>query len=537
MTDNPEEPLIANTQSTERDQDDGSHDVEHAHDSRGGKQHISPPGLFIWLLTFSAGISGLLFGYDTGVISATLVSIGTSLSHRPLTSLDKSVITSCTSLFALLALPFASALADDRGRKRVVLFADTLFIIGALCQAASRTVEVMVIGRSVVGIAIGAASFVTPLYIAELAPATHRGRLVTMNIVFITLGQVVAYVVGWIFGTYGSPETTGWRWMVGLGAVPAVCQVVILLWMPESPRWLVKDGRSQEARAVIAKIAAGDDAQDPSTRREVDAVLKSIEIEVREEATAMRLGGAGAGYANGNAVNAWMEAMRELIRVRRNRRALAIACLLQGLQQLCGFNSLMYFSATIFTMVGFSEPTLTSLVVAVTNFAFTLVALVLIDRVGRRRILLWSLPFMIAGLVLAGYGFSFIELPNSETSSPSTTGGQGGAVIILASIMIYVAGYAIGLGNVPWMQSELFSLSVRSVGSGVATATNWSANFVIGLTFLPLMEALSPSWTFVLYAVICAVGYGLIWTVYPETAGLSLEDAATLLEADDWGVR
>lgn len=197
----------------------------------------------------------------------------------------------------------------------------------------------------------------------------------------------------------------------------------------------------------------------------------------------------------------------------------------------------MYFSATIFTMVGFSEPTLTSLVVAVTNFAFTLVALVLIDRVGRRRILLWSLPFMIAGLVLAGYGFSFIELPDSEISSPSTTGGQGGAVIILASIMIYVAGYAIGLGNVPWMQSELFSLNVRSVGSGVATATNWSANFVIGLTFLPLMEALSPSWTFVLYAVICAVGYGLIWTVYPETAGLSLEDAATLLEADDWGVR
>ncbi|KAH7636038.1 general substrate transporter [Sordaria sp. MPI-SDFR-AT-0083] len=537
MTDNPEEPLIANSQSTEGDQHNDSHDVEHAHASRGGKQNITPPGLFIWLLTFSAGISGLLFGYDTGVISATLVSIGTSLSHRPLTSLDKSVITSCTSLFALLVLPFASSLADDRGRKRVVLFADTLFIIGALLQAASRTVEMMVVGRSVVGVAIGAASFVTPLYIAELAPATHRGRLVTMNIVFITLGQVVAYVVGWIFGTYGSPETTGWRWMVGLGAVPAVVQVVILLWMPESPRWLVKEGRSEEAREVIARIAAGHDALDPETRREVDAVLKNIEIEVREEAMATRHAVPGAGAGTTSAVNAWMEAMRELFRVRRNKRALAIACLLQGLQQLCGFNSLMYFSATIFTMIGFSEPTLTSLVVAVTNFAFTLVALVLIDRVGRRRILLWSVPFMMAGLVLAGYGFSFIELPDSETSSPTTTGAQGGAIIILTSIMLYVAGYAIGLGNVPWMQSELFSLNVRSVGSGVATATNWSANFVVGLTFLPLMEALSPSWTFVLYAVICAVGYGLIWRVYPETAGLSLEEAATLLEADDWGVR
>lgn len=234
-------------------------------------------------------------------------------------------------------LPFASSLADDRGRKRVVLFADTLFIIGALCQAASRTVEVMVVGRSVVGVAIGAASFVTPLYIAELAPATHRGRLVTMNIVFITLGQVVAYLVGWIFGTYGSPETTGWRWMVGLGAVPAVAQVVILLWMPESPRWLVKEGRSEEARSVVARIAKGDDELDAETRREVDAVLKNIEIEVREEALATRL--VGAGGSSPSAVNAWMEAMRELFRVRRNKRALAIACLLQGLQQLCGFVS------------------------------------------------------------------------------------------------------------------------------------------------------------------------------------------------------
>ena len=197
----------------------------------------------------------------------------------------------------------------------------------------------MVVGRSVVGVAIGAASFVTPLYIAELAPATHRGRLVTMNIVFITLGQVVAYVVGWIFGTYGSPETTGWRWMVGLGAVPAVVQVVILLWMPESPRWLVKEGRSEEAREVIARIAAGHDALDPETRREVDAVLKNIEIEVREEAMATRHAVPGAGAGTTSAVNAWMEAMRELFRVRRNKRALAIACLLQGLQQLCGFVS------------------------------------------------------------------------------------------------------------------------------------------------------------------------------------------------------
>lgn len=196
----------------------------------------------------------------------------------------------------------------------------------------------------------------------------------------------------------------------------------------------------------------------------------------------------------------------------------------------------MYFSATIFTLLGFPIPTLTSLVVAVTNFAFTLIALVYIDRVGRRRILLWSIPFMVLGLLLAGYGFSFIKLSSDSTADPAPS-AHGAALVILVSIMLYVAGYAIGLGNVPWMQSELFTLNVRSLGSGIATATNWGANFAIGLTFLLLMDALTPTWTFVLYAGICAVGYGLIWSFYPETSGLSLEETAMLLEDENWGLR
>lgn len=201
----------------------------------------------------------------------------------------------------------------------------------------------------------------------------------------------------------------------------------------------------------------------------------------------------------------------------------------------------MYFSATIFTMIGFESPTLTSLTVAVTNFLFTLVALGLIDRIGRRRILLYSIPFMVAGLLLSAYGFSFLDLKEEATvdAAKSTAVGSehhGAAITILISIMIYVASYALGLGNVPWMQSELFPLSVRSLGSGISTATNWSANFIVGLTFLPLMEALSPSWTFVLYAGVCVVGYILVWRIYPETTGLSLEEATALLE-NGWGVR
>jgi MFS transporter, SP family, solute carrier family 2 (myo-inositol transporter), member 13 len=195
----------------------------------------------------------------------------------------------------------------------------------------------------------------------------------------------------------------------------------------------------------------------------------------------------------------------------------------------------MYFSATIFKLVGFKNPTLASLAIASTNFLFTIVALGLVDRVGRRRILLCSIPFMILGLLSVAFGFSF--LPLGVTSElPENSDHSGAAGLVLASIIIYVASFALGLGNVPSMQSELYPLAVRSLGSGVATAVNWTGNFVMGLTFLPLMDVLSPSWTFVLYAGICTVGYYFIFRIYPETAGLSLEEAAALLE-HGWALR
>ncbi|KAI8964766.1 general substrate transporter [Daldinia sp. FL1419] len=506
-----------------RSDDEGSDDEDAITEWPAGR-----PGIFIWLLTLSACISGLLFGYDTGVISATLVSIGTSLSGRVLTSLDKSLITSCTALFALFLSPISSILADRVGRKPVILLSDTLFVIGAVVQAMSPTVSGMVLGRSIVGAAVGAASFVTPLYIAELAPPAYRGMLVTMNVLSITAGQVVAYIIGWIFAEHGDP-TTGWRWMVGLGALPAALQCFLLLLMPDTPRWLVKAGRSTDARHVIEKTLG----YDPASRRLIDSVVKDIEMELREEEGNTAL--TSTGGQNGNT---WLKGWNEL-KVPKNRRALVIACLLQGLQQLCGFNSLMYFSATIFTMLGFSVPTLTSLTVAATNFVFTVFALLLIDRIGRRRILLYSLPFMVIGLFLSAFGFSLIKLPSggapvvTDTSSISS---RGAAIIILVSIMTYVAAYALGLGNVPWMQSELFPLNIRSLGSGLATATNWLANFIIGLTFLPLMDLLTPSVTFGLYGVICAVGWYAIWRIYPETAGLTLEEATCLME-NGWGVK
>ncbi|KAI1825763.1 putative MFS myo-inositol transporter [Xylaria intraflava] len=511
MTNQADAPLLS------RQENDDDFDEPNASVAGSDTTAIVQPvrlGPFVWLLAFSAGISGLLFGYDTGVISATLVSIGSSLSNRELTSLDKSIITSSTSLLALVASPLSSILADRIGRKPVILVADVLFVAGALVQAFSTRVSHMVIGRSVVGLAIGAASFVTPLYLAELAPAAHRGMVVTMNVLSITLGQVVAYVIGWLFAEHGDPAT-GWRLMVGLGVVPAILQCFLLFFMPETPRWLVKANRSGEARAVIQKTSGSD----PAAARMVDTVLRGIEIEIREERRGSSPG-SGDGKNRGSLLMGW----RELLFVPKNRRALTIACMLQGLQQLSGFNSLMYFSATIFLMLGFTVPTLTSLSVAATNYVFTIVALLLIDRIGRRRILLYSMPFMAFGLLASALSFG------ASSASPVT------AVLILINIMIYVAAYALGLGNVPWMQSELFPLTVRSLGSGLATATNWLANFIVGLTFLPMMDALTPTWTFVLYSVVCVVGWIAVWCIYPETVGLSLEEATGLLE-HGWGVQ
>ena len=200
----------------------------------------------------------------------------------------------------------------------------------------------------------------------------------------------------------------------------------------------------------------------------------------------------------------------------------------------------MYFSATIFSLLGFYSPTMTSLSIAVTNFLCTLLALMIIDHVGRRRILLLSIPVMVLGLVACSVAYECLGHPSwnhdHPDSSTSIAGSQSPwAVVILVAMVVYVCGYATGLGNIAWQQSELFPLSVRSLGSGLATATNWGCNFVVGLTFLPMMEVLTPAWTFAVYALICVVGWGCCWVIYPETKGLDLEDVRGLL-MDSYGV-
>ncbi|KAL8953194.1 MAG: hypothetical protein Q9222_000929 [Ikaeria aurantiellina] len=469
----------------------------------------SSPSAFIWALSIAAGISGILFGYDTGVISSTLVSIGDDLSH-PLSTLDKSLITSATSLFALIASPLAGILADRLGRKYVVLIADLLFAVGALWQASTGSVTGMIIGRSVVGLAIGGASLVVPLYIAELAPSAFRGMLVTLSILFVTGGQVLAYVLGYVL----AQRSHGWRWMVGLGATPAIIQLGLLLMLPETPRWLVKAGKEYLALDVLKKVYASD------TDKAAEQVLRDIKREVLEEQATSKLV-----HSTSSCHDSWPSFTQFQHRAFNNFADSS--------------NSIMYFSATIFSLLGFTSPILTSLSVAVTNFVCTLIALLIIDRIGRRAILLRSIPVMIGGLLLCSISYHFLGFPTREANfleqihsavfSPWPT-------FIVVSLVLFVCGYAVGLGNIAWQQSELFPLSVRSLGSGLSTATNWGSNFLVGLTFLPMMEYLTPVWTFAVYALVCLVGWICVWRIYPETKGLGLEEMRGLLQ-DGWGVK
>ncbi|KAI4630623.1 hypothetical protein J4E80_001561 [Alternaria sp. BMP 0032] len=434
MNDAAAEPLISTDRRVPNDARDRYDEADDAsiREDEVDESALVSPGLFIWCLTICAGVSGLLFGYDTGVISSTLISINTDLSSRPLTTLDKSLITSCTSFFALLASPLTGILADAYGRKTVILVADILFILGALLQAWTSSVGGMIVGRSIVGAAVGSASFVVPLYISELSPSPFRGRLVVVSSLFITGGQVVAYIVGWLF----SERLHGWRWMVGLGALPAAIQFVMLFFLPETPRYLVKAGKTQQAKRVLGRVYKSEE----SGMKLVNAVLRRVEKEIEEGEDAAGLRG-----APDTAKIGWrakkervQDSFSQLIVIGGNRRALIIACMLQGFQQLCGFNSLMYFSATIFRLVGFESPTLTSLSIAITNFLFTLVAFHYIDRIGRRRILLWSVPIMIIGLALCAIAFLFIDLPTEEASATATAiAGDNNKIWPLTAILYH----------------------------------------------------------------------------------------------------
>ncbi|EEB08440.1 MFS myo-inositol transporter [Schizosaccharomyces japonicus yFS275] len=464
-------------------------------------------GAWIWLLSIVAGIAGLLFGYDTGVISGALVLFGTDLGHT-LSDLEKELITAATALAALLAGIFSSWLADVIGRKRLLVYADFIFVIGAAVMACSKNVGTMIAGRFIVGWAIGLASLIVPMYISELSPAHLRGRLVIIYVVFITGGQLLAYSLNAAFENVYH----GWRYMMAFGALPAIGQLIFLYWTPESPRFLLKHNEVEKVYSILSRIHPY--AKPNEIAFKVSLIQEGVAADTSDDSTTK-----------------WQRLRHSfhlLFTVPSNRRSLFIACVLQAFQQFSGTNAIQYFSATIFKSMGFKNAIATSIVIGATNFVFTCLAFMSIDHVGRRRTLLYTSWGMMAGLVMCSISYKYLKTDSNGSLLPGVS--RSWPIVILLSIIVFLASYASGIGNIPWQQAELFTMEVRALGVGIATAVNWAGNLIVGATFLTLMSAITPTGTFALFAGLCFLGWITCYFAYPELAGLPIEEVSKILE-------
>ncbi|KAL2819760.1 general substrate transporter [Aspergillus granulosus] len=465
-----------------------------------------PISLFVWLVALSASIAGMLFGYDTGIISAVLVYIKDALGGRHLTNSEKELITSLCSGGAFFGAIFAGNTADRFGRKPAIYLGCVLFVVGAILQAAAYTLAQMCVGRVIVGFGVGSAAMIVPLYVAEIAPSKARGRLIGLNNVSITGGQVISYAVGAAFASVPN----GWRYMVGLGGIPPIIMACLMPFCPESPRHLVYNGRIDEAQSVLRKIYRGaNDVQ-------IDAVLASIQAGCEE---ARAISGNEGGWSK----------IVQLHTVPSNFRALLCACGLMVISQISGFNTLMYYSSTVFALVGFDSPTAVGLVVAGTNFIMTFVNMMLVDRIGRRRLLLSTVWGMSAGLIAVAVAFRYIDVDvNATHVEPGPV--SGAAIVVLVFIIWFVIFYGVSVGNTAWMSADFFPLEVRAMGTMWMTCSSWASNVIVSSTFLSMINAMTMSGAFGFYAGICGVSYFLIYFFYPEVSGLVLEEIKEVFE-------
>jgi sugar porter (SP) family MFS transporter len=432
--------------------------------------------LIVIIATLISAVGGILFGFDTGVISGAILFIQ---DEWGLSTFQESIATSSVLIGAIIGALLGGPMSDRLGRKFSIITGAAVFIIGTLIVIGAGGLELFVPGRILIGMAVGIASFIVPMYISELAPRRIRGALVSFNQLFVTAGILLSYAVNNYFASSGD-----WQAMFAVGLVPGVILLVGMIFMPFSPRWLVYRGRTDQARTVLQRVHGTDDVQE-----EVDHIQNEIKVETR---------GLGALLA------------------RYVRYPLIIGVGLAIFQQITGVNTIIYYAPTIFQYAGFGSAASSIAAttgVGVANFLVTVLAVLLVDRVGRRPLLLIGITGMIVSLIVLGAGFAL-------------SSGSGGAVGIITavSLIAYISFFAIGLGPVFWLLiSEVFPLEVRGTAMSVATVANWGANFIITLTFLHLVEFIGQSGTFWLFAAIGIVSLIYAWRFTPETKGLSLE--------------
>ena len=505
---------------------------------------------FVKRLALVASLSGVLFGYDTGVVSGCLIYVKT---YMDLSHVQQEIVVSCTVLAAAISAAMGHYCMDMYGRKATLVAASWIFIVGSGVMAvawggAQKGYELLVLGRVLVGLAIGLASDAGPLYILECAPRKLRGSLTTLFNVAVVGGQVFASIVCGILSYL--PDDWNWRIMLAFGAVPAFCQLVGFDLLPLSPTWLVHQGRMEEAEAVLRRIRGHDGADSPeeeenNTHQEhheehqdttpsddnqqslqrATAIARRIHMvanplrhrlnrdhhdathdEVIQELQEIQHETEVA--KSGHDVSLWQLWMNH----KRVRRAMLLGCSLWAVSQLAGINTIMYYGASIVRRTGLDGSKSQDIWITVPLNTMQLIGIcicyAIIDKKGRRFTLLTSMLLVEAGLLLIGYGF--------KVASPLVT---------LFALCLYLLAFGVGLSTMPYtMNSEIYPGKYSAICVSQATSVFWLTNFVVSFTFLSLADTLGDDGVFFLYSIIVAIA-GVAFFIYvPETSGLSLPE-------------
>lgn len=431
------------------------------------------------MIAVAAGLGGLLFGYDTSVISGAILFVRHQFN---LTPVETEVAVSAVLAGAVIGAALAGYFGDRFGRKPVLIFNAILFGIFAVITGLANGLPLFLAARFVVGIAVGVTSMLTPLYIAELSPPKIRGALVTLNQLAIVTGIVAAYYVDYLFS-----GSANWRAMFISAVIPSIILLVAFLFLPESPRWLVTQNREDDAFRILDRVETTADA-----RRHLG--------ELRDVTHADQL------------------TFRDLFR-KGFRMALLIGVGLAIFQQITGVNTIIYYTPTILQMAGFksaSSAILATVLVGADNLVMTVISLLLLDRVGRRPLLLIGIAGMAISLMHLGFMFGANHVSRAW---------------ILTDVLVYLACFAIGLGPVFWLLiSEIYPTTIRGQAMSVASVTIWIFDLLVSVTFLSLIGAVGAKFSFWIYAAACVAAFLFAFWLVPETKGRTLEE----IEAS-WG--
>jgi sugar porter (SP) family MFS transporter len=440
---------------------------------------------------FFGALGGLLFGYDTGVISGAILFIKDDFGLSPFM---QGAVVAALLLGAMVGAGLAGPLSDRMGRRRLIIAAAITFTVGALAAAAAPNPGTLVAARFVIGLAVGSAALVVPLYLSEIAPTEIRGRIGSLNQLMIVVGILAAFIVNAILASSGD-----WRLMLGLAVVPSLILLVGMAFMPETPRFLVRAGEEEEARDVLEEVQSDESRREEAPERKIREIR---EVDERE-------GEGGFGLLK----QSWV------------RPALIVAIGLAVFQQLIGINTIIYYAPTTLTSVGYGAESAiyANLAIGTLNVGMTVVAIRIVDRVGRKPMLLGGLVGMVTSLTVLGL--------SSELLAEPTTAGDPAAVVTLVCLAAFIVSFAATWGPVVWvMLPEVLPLSVRGTAMGVAVFLHWGANFLVSQTFPVFLDKWGPGPVFLGYAVIGMLAFVFVRALVPETKGRSLEEIEESLQ-------